>query len=98
MVIPGGHPQQGPGDNASLLSAWQEADINCSTSRLAQGTLRYILQVEPFWAPAWMSPSLEDMNMESQQLPEKDQELISLDSDTKPICTWQFHTPSLTKC
>lgn len=33
--------------------------------------MRYLLEVEPFWAAAWMSPSLEDMNTESQQPPEK---------------------------
>lgn len=48
--------------------------------------VRCLLEVKPF--RAWISPSLEDTtwgHSSHQRSGVKDQELISLDSDTKPI-------------
>lgn len=37
-MTPQGQPQKGQQGHALLLGAWQEADVNCSTSRLVHGT------------------------------------------------------------
>lgn len=66
---------------------------------LFRAHVRDLLEVGHCQAPVWISPSTEYMNMGSQQPPEKGggggQGLTGVESDSKPICVWQFHSPAL---
>lgn len=78
----------------SWVSGWKQMSMTAQADMFMEHA-RYLLEVGHCWASVWISPSIEDMNMGSQQLLEewgKGSRVGQFESDSKAhLCTAAWH-------